>query len=172
MRNFYETRTLRNFSSFINPDIDPRLGDYTFDEVTQEVHAFMRYHLNPKLLCATIATNVADEKNILARLAPLFIKNLAIGSVFHRTGERLFTSTITNLGATQMPTGAEKWLKRFEIQLGAPSMPLCNCASITNGNELRLIFSSNILETTLPREMLRFLVERGVPVEVESNMEG
>lgn len=172
MRNFYKTPTLRNFSSFINPFIDPRLGDYTFEDVVKEVHAFMRYHLNPRLLCATIATNVADEKNLFARLSPLFIKNLVIGTVFRRTGERLFTSTLTNLGVTEMPTGAEKWVKRFEVQLGSPSLPLCNCAAITCGNELRLIFSSNILETTLPREMLRFLVEKGIPAEVESNMEG
>jgi len=36
---------------------------------------------------------------------------------------------------------------------------------------LRLIFSSNIRETTLPQSMLRFLVEEGVPVTVESNWE-
>ena len=172
MRAFYDTPTLRNFSSFINPGIDPRLGDYTFEEIAQEVHAYMRYHLNPKLLCAAIATNVADEKNLLIRLAPLFLKNLVIGSVFRRVGDRLITSTLTNLGVTRMPTGAEGLVRRFEFQLGAPSLPLCSCASITNGDELRLIFSSNIRETTLPRETLRFLVERGVEVTVESNMEG
>lgn len=172
MRTFYDTPTLRNFSSFINPGIDPRLGNYTFEEIVREVHAYMRYHLNPKLLCAAIATNVADEKNLLIRLAPLFLKNLVIGSVFRRAGDRLITSTLTNLGVTRTPTGAETLVRRFEFQLGSPSLPLCSCASITNGDELRLIFSSNIHETTLPREMLRFLVARGVRVTVESNMEG
>lgn len=172
MRSFYPSATLRNFSSFINPCIDPRLGDYSFKEIIREVHAFMRYHLNPKLLCGTIATNVADEKNPICRTAPLFIKNLIIGTVFRRSGERGFTSTLSNLGKTQPPTGGEKWIRRFEMQLGSPSLPLCNCAAVTTGNELRLLFSSNILETTLPREMLRFLVEEGIPVEVESNMEG
>lgn len=171
MRNFYETPTLRNFSSFINPFIDPRLGDYTFEEIARDVHAFMRYHLNPKLLCATIATNVADEKYLLIRLAPLFLKNLVISTVFRRMGDRAFTSTLTNLGPVSMPTGAQGLIRRFEFQLGAPALPLCNCAAITNQNELRLLFSSNIQETTLPREMLRFLVEKGVDVYVESNKE-
>ena len=70
-----------------------------------------------------------------------------------------------------MPTGAEKLIRRFEFQLGSPSSPLCNCASVTTKDELRLIFSSNIRETTLPQSMLRFLVEEGVPVTVESNWE-
>ncbi|MBE5783145.1 MAG: alcohol acetyltransferase [Clostridiales bacterium] len=171
MRNFYDTPTLRNFSSFINPFIDPRLGDYTFEEIVRDVHAFMRYHLNPKLLCATIATNVADEKYLLIRLAPLFIKNLVIGSVFRRTGDRAFTSTLTNLGPVKRPTGAEELIRRFEFQLGSPALPLCNCACLSTGNELRLVFSSNIRESTLPREMLRFLVEKGVEITVESNKE-
>lgn len=172
MRAFYPTQTLRNFSSFINPSIDPRLGDYSFEEIVRETQAFMRFNLNPKFLCATIATNVADEKNLLMRLVPLFIKNLAIGFVFRRAGDRLVTATISNLGKTEKPTGAEKLIRRFEFQLGAPPRALCNCAAVTNENEMRLVFSSNIQETTLPRELLCFLVEQGVQVEVESNWEG
>ncbi|MBE5787239.1 MAG: alcohol acetyltransferase [Clostridiales bacterium] len=172
MRTFYSTATLRNFSSFINPDIDPRLGDYTFEEIAGHVHAFMHYHLSPKLLFATIATNVSDERYLFTRLAPLFIKNLIIGSVFHRTGERTFTATFSNLGVTKIPTGGQPYIRRFEMQLGAPSRPMCNCAAVTTGDELRLIYSSTIRETTLPREMLRYLVEQGIPVTVESNKKG
>ncbi len=171
MRAFYPTRTMRNFSTFVNPGVDPRLGDYTFEEIAGEVHAYMKYAVNPKLLSAVIATNVADEKNLLVRLVPRVIKNLVISGIFHQAGDKLVTSTLTNLGRTEFPTGTERLIRRFEFQLGSPSSPLCNCASVTTGNELRLVFSSNIRETTLPREMLRFLVERGVPVTVESNWE-
>ena len=171
MRAFYPTATLRNFSTFVNPGIDPRLGEYSFEEIVREVHAYLRYMVNPKLLSATIATNVADEKSIFIRLVPLAIKNLVISTIFRNAGDKLVTSTLSNLGRTEMPTGAEKLIRRFEFQLGVPSSPLCNCSAITNGNELRLIFSSNIRETTLPRDMLRFLVEQGIPVTVESNLE-
>lgn len=171
LRRFYPSPTMRNFSSFVNPGIDPRLGEYCFEEIAREVRSYMRYFVNPKLLSATIATNVADEKNLFVRLVPLVIKNWVIGGIFRRAGDKLVTATLSNLGVTEMPTGAEKAVRRFEFQLGCPSMPLCNCGCITNGQELRLLFSSNIRETTLPREMLRFLVEEGVPVEVESNLE-
>lgn len=171
MRSFYPSATLRNFSSFVNPGIDPRLGDYTFEEIVRETHAFMRYTVNPKLLSATIATNVADEKNLLVRLVPLTVKNLIINGIFRRAGDKLVTATLSNLGRTEKPTGGERLIRRFEFQLGVPATPLCNCSAISNGDELRLVFSSNIRETTLPREMLRFLVERGIPVTVESNLE-
>ena len=114
---------------------------------------------------------MADEKNIFIRLVPLWIKNWVIGGVFRQAGDKLVTTTLTNLGKTQVPTGAERLIRRYEFQLGSPSIPMCNCASITTGDDLRLMFSSNIRETTLSREMLRFLVEQGVPVMVESNWE-
>ncbi len=171
MRSFYPSATLRNFSTFVNPGIDPRLGEYTFPEIAREVHAYMQYAVNPKLLSAVIATNVADEKNLFIRLVPLLIKNLVIGGVFRQAGDKLVTSTLTNLGKTSVPTGAERLIKRFEFQLGSPASPTCNCASITTGDDLRLVFSSNIRETDLPREVLRFLVEQGIPVTVESNWE-
>ena len=171
MRAFYPSRTMRNFSTFVNPGIDPRLGAYTFEEIVNDVHAYMKYAVNPKLLCAVIATNVADEKNLFVRLVPRVIKNLVISRIFRRAGDRLVTATLTNLGRTELPSGTDRLIRRFEFQLGPPASPLCNCASVTTGSELRLIFSSSIRETTLPREMLRFLVERGIPVTVESNWE-
>ncbi len=171
MRAFYPSPTMRNFSTFVNPGIDPRLGTYTFEEIVREVRAYLRYAVNPKLLSAVIATNVADEKNLLVRLVPRVIKDLVISGVFRRAGDRLVTSTLSNLGRTEPPSGTGRLIRRFEFQLGSPSSPLCNCACVTTGNELRLVFSSNIRETTLPREALRFLVERGVPVTVESNLE-
>ena len=171
MRAFYPTPTLRNFSTFVNPGIDPRLGDYAFEDIVAEVRAFMRYQVNPRLLSATIATNVADERNLLIRLVPLALKNLVISSIFRQSGDKLVTATLSNLGVAKMPEGMEKWVRRFEFQLGVPSSPLWNCACVTTGDEVRLVFSAAIRETDMPRETLRFLAEQGVPVEVESNLE-
>ena len=171
MRAFYPSPTLRNFSAFVNPGVDPALGELSFEEIAREVRAFMAYQVNPRFLAATIATNVADEKNLLIRLVPLQLKNLVISSIFRRSGDQLVTSTLSNLGRAEIPTGMEKHLRRFEFQLGVPSSPLCNCACVTTGDEMRLVFSFSIRETTLPRRMLRFLVEQGIPVEVESNLE-
>ena len=171
MRAFYPSPTVRNFSSFVNPGFDPRLGDYPFEEIVREVRAYMAYQVNPRLLSATIATNVADEKNLLIRLVPLALKNLVISSIFRKAGDKLVTATLSNLGVAKMPRGMEKHVRRFEFQLGVPSAPLYNCACVTTGDEMRLVFSGNIREPTLPREMLSFLVEQGIPVEVESNLE-
>ena len=38
LRKLFPSATLRNFASYITPEIDPRLGDYTFEEICQTVH--------------------------------------------------------------------------------------------------------------------------------------
>lgn len=169
LRPYYKTSTLRNFSSFVNPFIDPRLGEYSFEEICRCVHNFMAYHCTQKQLSAAVSTNVSDEKYLFIRLVPLFIKNMVISSVFRRSGDLHFTSTFSNLGKTEMPTGSEAHIRRFEFLLGVPYAPVCNCACVTTGNDMRLTFSGNIRETTLPRALLCRLVETGIPVEVESN---
>ncbi len=169
MRPHYGIQTLRNFSSFVNPGIDPRLGEYTLEEICRTVHHFMALSCTRKQLSGVIATNVAEEKPLLIRLAPLFIKNLAISSVFKRSGDMQFTSTFSNVGKTGIPTGAENLIRRFEFLLGSPYDTMCNCACIATGSEVRLLFSSNIRETTLPKGILTHLVEMGIPVTVESN---
>lgn len=171
MRKYFQTETLRNFSYFVNPEIDPNLGEYTFEETVRAVHAFMGYAVNPKFLFAGIATNVADERNLLLRLCPLPLKNLAINTVFRYVGERAMTSTLTSIGRLNAPEAMMAHIERFELMLGASATPCCNCALVSTGDTMLLTFTRNMREATLPREMLRFLVRQGIPVTVESNQE-
>lgn len=169
MRTFFSTETLRNFSFYVNPEIDPRLGEYTFEEIAANVHAFMQYAVNPKLLFAGIATNVADERKLLLRLVPLPVKNLAINTVFRQVGERAFTSTFSSIGLITAPPAMMAHVERFELMLGPSATPCCNCSLISTGDRMLMMFTRNQREATLPREVLRFLVSKGIPVTVESN---
>ncbi len=169
MRNYFPSKTLRNFSFFINPGIEPRMGDFSFDEVIRQTHYYMRYNLNYKFLAAGIATNVASERNVFIRLCPLFLKNLVINGVFKRVGESGVSATITNLGPMVLPQEMRSYIEHAEIILGPASTGRSNCAAISYGDEMTLAFSRNIRESTLEREVLRFLVKSGIPVLVESN---
>ena len=59
LRRFFPTITLRNFITMIYPGVDPRLGEYTFEEIVVQVHNYMRYYINEKLLRGDITTNAA-----------------------------------------------------------------------------------------------------------------
>ena len=112
---------------------------------------------------------MADEKKLPVRLSPLFLKNWVISGVYHRAGDRLVTTTLTNPGVFTLPPCMARYVAHAEMLLNTSEAPQCVCALLSYGNEARLTFTDNILEKTLPREALRFLVAQGIPVSVDSN---
>lgn len=171
LRQFHETKTLRNFSSYVNPGLDPGHGDYEFDEVVQLVHHFIRYEATDKHLRAKVAANVSSERSILVRLVPLFLKNLIISSVYNRVGPTRFTSTLSNLGRVELPEDMSEHVKRFDFILGPSRVNKVGCAVVGYDGFLRINFSRVIREPFVERAFFTFLVQRGIPVKVESNME-
>jgi NRPS condensation-like uncharacterized protein len=171
MRKFYGSTTLRNFSSYVNAGIDPRYGDYTFDEIVTLVHHFMRYEITEKHLNARLARNVRSERNLFLRVAPLFMKNWALFLAFRLVGERLFTSTLTNLGAVDVPEEMAPHVEYFDMMLGPPRYNRTACAVMGFGGQLCINFTRTIRESYVEREFFCFLVRRGIPVKVFSNQE-
>lgn len=165
MRQYYPTKTLRNFSSYVNPGIDPSEKEYTFEMVVREIHAAMDSALDPNQLFAGIATNVASERNPIVKAVPLPIKNLAIRLVFNAAGDRLVTTTLTNLGKIQVPGPMQSYIERFEVLLGpAPRDTITNSALMTTGDTMTLAFTSNARHSALATETIGFLREMGIPV--------
>lgn len=45
LRKFFDSRTLRNFALYVTPGIDPKMGNYTLEEVLRTVHHQMGVEL-------------------------------------------------------------------------------------------------------------------------------
>ncbi len=169
LRAFFDTKTLRNFSSYINPEINANWGDYSFEEVLNIVHYYLRYELTSKNLSAKMSKNVKAEKNIFVRIMPLFLKNRVISLIFHLAGESRMTSTLSNIGVIDVPHQMAAHVERFDAMLGAPRLTGINCVACAYADTLSLCFSSVIKETDIEREFFTFLVKRGIHVKIESN---
>ena len=169
MRRFYPSNTMRNFSMFVNPGIDPRYGHYSYDEVLSAVHHYMRSEVTEKLLGAKISTNVRSETNKVLRVTPLFIKNVAMKFTFKLVGDRKATTTISNLGVVNLPPEMAQYVTRMDFILGPPSENRVACAVLTYNGNLVMNFTRTIKESMLEREFFRYMVGLGIPVKVESN---
>ena len=169
LRRFYPTHTLRNFSNYVNPGIEPRYGDYSFDEVIKAVHHHVGTEATEKLLNAKFSTNVQSERNRMLRMAPLFVKNIAMRYTFFRVGDRKTSTTISNLGAVKLPPEMAAYVTRMDLILGPLSRNRVVCAALSYGDTLYLNFTRTIREPVLEREFFRFLVKQGIHVKIESN---
>jgi NRPS condensation-like uncharacterized protein len=172
LRRFFPSKTVRNFSSFFNPGIKSRLGDYSFEEVLVQVEHIMGMNITEKELRARFSSYVNAEKNFLLRIVPLFVKGLVLKLAHHHLGDRNSASTISNLGIVEVDEGMRQYIRRIEVIIGRPYGKRTSCAVVSyNGNTL-ITFSRSILETDIEKNFFRQLVEMGIPVAIESNGRG
>jgi len=169
LRRFFPTITLRNFITMIYPGVDPRLGEYTFEEIVVQVHNYMRYYINEKLLRGDITTNAAAQRNPLIRVVPLFLKDLVVRTFYTRVQDRNSSAGLTNMGALQVPEGMKPYIERFDIYMGQPFSRRTNCAIISFEDILTVNFASSIIEADVERYFFRRLVKDGIHVKIESN---
>lgn len=172
LRRFFPSITLRNFITMIYPGVDPRLGEYTFEEVVTQVQNYMHYYINEKLLRGDITTNAETQRNPVIRVVPLFIKDLVVRTFYTKIQDRNSSAGLTNMGALKVPEGMKPYIERFDIYMGQPFSRRTNCAIISFGDVLTINFASSIIEADVERYFFRKLVKDGIHVKIESNREG
>lgn len=169
LRRFFPSKTLRNFITMVYPFIDPRLGEYSFEEIVTEVHNYMRYYINRKFLCGDITTNAATKHNFLIRVVPLFIKDFVVRTFYTRVQDKNSSAGLTNMGALLVPEEMKPYIERFDICMGQPFSSRTNCAIISFEDILTINFASSIVEADVERYFFRKLVQDGIHVKIESN---
>ena len=169
LRQMFPSRTLRNFASYVTPEIDPRLGDYTFDEICRVVHYRMGLENDPRMMGAKIATNVASERSPVLRVMPLFIKNAAMRVVFDMVGEIKSCLCLSNLGRVELPEAMAPYVERMDFIIGVPAKAHYNCGVVSWNGTMNVNFIRNVREPELESHFYRVLHRLGLPVKAESN---
>lgn len=169
LRRFFPSKTLRNFISMIYPSIDPRLGNYSFEEILTTVHNYMRYYINDKFLRGDITTNAATQRNPLIRVVPLFIKDFVVRQFYTKVQDSNSSAGLTNMGGLSVPADMKPYIERFDIYMGQPFSSRTNCAIISFEDILTVNFASCIIEADIERYFFKKLIEDGIHVKIESN---
>ena len=172
LRQLFPSATLRNFAMYCIPEIDPRLGEYTLDEICKVIRCKMGTEFTEKHMRCVIATNVNDEKNPLVRLIPLPLKNAVMKAVFESVGEKKSCLSFSNLGQVKVPEEMARYIERFDFILGVQAAAPYNCGMLSFGDTVYVNFIRNMKAAELERHFFAVLQELGLPVTVESNRSG
>ena len=169
LRNLFPSITMRNFITMVYPSIDPRMGEYSFEDILRQVHHYMRYYINDKFLNADITTNAATQSHPLIRIVPLFIKDWVVKSFYVRVQDCQSSAGISNLGVIKLSPEMDAHVERFDVLMGQPFSARTNCAILSYKNQLVINFANSIKETDVERLFFRKLVQDGIHVMIESN---
>lgn len=169
LRGMFPSKTMRNFSLFVMPDIDLRLGTYTFDEILRRVYHQIRLETDEKLIHKNISRNVGSERKIYVKSIPLFLKSFILKLKYYSLGTSQYSGVVTNLGKAKLPEEAEKLVDYFIFTAPPPNKMLkVNCGIIGFGDKLVLSFGNITKSTILERKIMHFLTQRGVDVKQEN----
>lgn len=168
LRPFFDSVTTRNFFAMVSAEFLPEKEDYSFTEVLAIVRESLREQITREHLEDLFSYNVSNEKHLIARAVPLFLKNMAIRYVYTRSA-LANTTTLTNIGNISVVKEYEPYIRMFGAFLAMSKGQTLKGTICSYGDSLMFTFSSILADTVVQRAFFRKLAEDGLEVAIESN---
>jgi len=169
LRRLYKSKTLRNFFVPVTCEILPFLGDYTFEEVLEEIRLQMTREVKPRFINLQIARNVSIINNIAVRLIPLALKDIILRYYYFHKGIQTVSGILSNLGRVQLPPEIEEHVDNWEL-LTSPNRILKTTLGVI-GCKDRVIatFCNTTADTSIEREFFTILSKNKIRTKVYTN---
>jgi NRPS condensation-like uncharacterized protein len=170
LRKIFPSRTMRNFSLFVMPEIDLRLGHYSFGEIIKTVYHQVQLETDEKLINKNISRNVGSEKKIYVRSIPLILKSFILRMKYNAVGPGQYSGVVTNLGKIDLPSETRDRIDYFVITPPPPNKLLkINCGVAGFGDKLVLSFGNITNSKEFEKKFLQFMKDRNIAVKLEKN---
>ena len=166
LRPYFKSTTARNFFSTMSISHGVHNQDLGLDEIIQNVNNSFKENLTKEALDKKLNHFMSLEKSIFTRIVPLTIKDYVIHAAT-KLDDKKITSSISNIGKIIMPEEFSDYIKQFSICVSArrPLITLC-----TYDDRLVISFTSPLEETDIQRTFFQFLSEKGIGIEITSNL--
>lgn len=169
LRPIFNSRTMKNFFIPLEPAIDPRLGEYSFEEIISKVHHYMRHEVDSKVLNQQITRNVKGEVNTFIRLLPLAVKNSILLVIYNILGENNYTCGLSNLGRVSFPGDMEELVERMEFIPASTTGLKTKTGIVSHREKLYISFGRLTEESPVEMYFFRKLRKMGISVKIENN---
>ena len=170
LRPLYGSRSVRNFSSYVNLGMNVRGGFLQLGDLVRLVKMQKRALLRPENLEPKIAANVELEESFAVRCLPLMVKKRIIDYINRHHGDIYCSQTLSNLGQVKLPEALRPYVKAFDFILGRQrgNSGAVSCAGY--GENLFMHFTRNIQEDDFERLFLGQAAALDIPAEVSHHV--
>lgn len=168
LRRKFESRTLRNFSLYALPCIEPAAEKIPFAILVEKIAAQMKEQTSNHYLKGMISTNVRVQNLLLFRMLPLPIKDTLLRIIFHFYGERNSCMSISNLGEITYPEELSQYIERVDFALTPRRDTACNCGIVSYKGMLFVNFTGKNRIMELEKLFFKRLNDMGCPVKIEA----
>lgn len=168
LRPFFHSITTKNFFAMVSAEFCPVKENYTFEEVLSLTCESLRDQINREHLEELFSYNVSNEKLLIARATPLFLKNIAMRQIY-TTSALANTGTVTNIGNITLAEVYEPYVEMFHAFLAMSKGQHLKGTICSYQDTLVFSFSYDLADVSVQRGFFRKLAADGIDVEIESN---
>jgi NRPS condensation-like uncharacterized protein len=168
LRPYFNSNTTKNFFVMVSAEFKPEKEIYTFEEVLHISTESLRAQINRDNLEKLFSYNVSNEKFIVSRAVPLFLKNIAMRFVY-TTSALANTTTITNIGNISVADEYAPYIEQFHAFLAMSKGQHLKGTICSYKDTLVFTFSSDLRDTSVQRGFFRKASSDGIDVTVETN---
>ncbi len=166
MRKFYPSKTVRNFSMYCGIRIPiEKVGNR--EELLAEINAQLLEKSEKEKMREMITAAVNIVSSI--RLIPLAVKQPIAKMIYGMLGEKIYTTTLSNLGVVSFPKELEAHIESMDFCLGAQVTNRLACAAITCGGVATFSISKMTADPAFEEKMYQLLEADGITVLVEGS---
>ena len=166
MRKFYPSKTVRNFSMYCGIRLPiEKIGSK--EDLLAEINAQIAEKAKKEKMREMITAAVNLVSSI--RLIPLVIKQPIAKIVYGLLGEKIYTTTFSNLGVVHFPKELMEHIDYMDFCLGAQVTNRLACAAVTCENVAVFSISKMTADPAFEEKLYQLLTQDGLAVEVEGS---
>ena len=166
MRKFYPSKTVRNFSMYCGIRIPiEKIGSR--EELLEKINSQIVEKADKEKMREMITAAVNLVSSI--RLIPLAIKQPIAKIVYGLLGEKIYTTTLSNLGVVHFPEEMMEHIDYMDFCLGAQVTNRLACAVVTVGNVATFSISKMTADPAFEEKLYQLLTNDQIAVEVEGS---
>lgn len=166
MRKFYPSKTVRNFAMYCGIRL-PISSITSLEDIVPEISQQLTQKASKQAMSSMM--NATQIMINALRYIPLFIKAPVANMAYGFLGDKIFTSTLSNLGVVDMPSELAASIESMDFVLGPAKTNRASCALVTYGGITTLTVSKTTADPSFEEKLFELLKKDGIPITIEGS---
>ena len=169
LKKYFPSNTISNFFSYITIEAEMKKDRLdTFDKILDFVKKDFTKKLTPEEIQKTMSGNVKLGTNPFIKLIPLVLKK-PIVRLSYLEIRKYTTTTFSNIGRIGIIGKYQRYIEDFLMLIAPEPVEKIKCSACSFENHIVFTFTSILDDCSIEKEFYKFLKEKNISVEIESN---
>ena len=169
LKKYFPSKTMSNFFSYITLEAEIKeICSKGFEAIIEFVKQDFKTRLKEEEIIKTMSANVRLGNNIFIKTVPLWIKKILVRLSYIEI-RKYTTITYSNIGRIGIIGKYKDYINYFLMLIAPEPVEKIKCSSCTFENKMIFTFTSMLEDNSIEKGFYKFLISKGIKVEIESN---